>query len=77
VDKFELKHFSSQILPNNPNFLLNCFRFIEEKFFEKYKQYLLIDGHGKSKISQFYVRTNIFPDPNTKEITPIIFFPDL
>jgi hypothetical protein len=76
VDKVELKHFSSQIFPNNPSFLLNCFKFIEKKYLEKYKHYLLIDGHSKSKISQFYVRTNIFPDPVTKEMCPIIFFPD-
>jgi hypothetical protein len=55
VDKVELKHFSSQIFPSNTNFLLNCFKFIEKKFPEKYKHYIVIDGHSKSKISQLYV----------------------
>jgi hypothetical protein len=75
LDLVELRHISLQINPNSPNFLATCFQFLENRFpHVKYKHYIVIDGHAKSLISQFYVRTNIFPDYNN-EITPIIFFP--
>jgi hypothetical protein len=75
IDVVELRHISVQIVPTTPNFLLNCFKLLEKKYPNSYSHYILIDGHGKSKMKQLAVRSNIFPDENN-EIKPMIFFPD-
>jgi hypothetical protein len=76
LDLVELRHISLQMNPSSPNFLALCFKFLENRYpHDKYKHYIVLDGHSKSLISQFYVRTNIFPSEEG-EITPIMFFPD-
>jgi hypothetical protein len=75
IDVVELRHISVQIIPSTPNFLLSCFKFLEKKYPEHYSHYILIDGHGKSKMKQLAIRSNIFPDENNK-MKPLIFFPD-
>ena len=73
LDLTELRHISLQITPNNSTFLQSCFNFLSEKF-PNHSNYVLVDGHYRSKMSQMMVRSNIFPDPNSGEIQPIVFF---
>ena len=73
LDLTELRHISLQITPNNSTFLQSCFNFLTDSF-PNHSNYVLVDGHYRSKMSQMMVRSNIFPDPESGEIRPIIFF---
>jgi len=73
LDLTELRHISMQITPRNSTFLQSCFDFLTEQY-PGLNHYLLVDGHYKNSIPQLFVRTRIFPNPETKEIEPIIFF---
>lgn len=77
LDLTELRNISLQISPHNSTFLQSCFSFLVEKFPSSngLHQYVLVDGHYQSSTPQLFVHSNIFPDPQTKEITPLIFFP--
>jgi hypothetical protein len=75
MEKNELKIISLHLTPNFPSFLESNFEFLLEKFPEAKSHYLLIDGHFRSKIPMFFVRSNIFPD-NLKKFRPIVFFPN-
>lgn len=70
LDQTELRIISCQ-LGKKPSFLLECFKFLHDKFPNDYYPYILISGQPQNK--QFYVRTHIFPNENN-EIKPIIFF---
>jgi hypothetical protein len=72
-EQCELRHISMQITPSCPNFLASCFNFLQ-KYVPTFSQYILIDGHSHSKMSDMHIRSSIFPDSNG-EIKPIIFFP--
>lgn len=72
LDIRELKTLSSQ-LGKNPNFLQDCFDFLTSKF-QNENAYVLVDGHYKSKIKSFFVRSHIFPENG--EFSPIVFFPE-
>jgi hypothetical protein len=76
VEQSELRHISLQITPSCSNFLSSCFKFLQKHFPTKYSQYILIDGHSQSKMSEMHIRSNLFPD-STGEIRPIIFFPNI
>ena len=73
LDLTELRHISLQITPQNSTFLQSCFNFLTDAF-PNHSNYVLVDGHYRSKMSQMMVRSNIFPDPESGEIRPIIFF---
>jgi len=73
LDLTELRHISIQITPNNSTFLQSCFEFLRSKF-GGLNHYLVVDGHFKSPNPELFVRSKIFPNPETKEIEPIIFF---
>jgi hypothetical protein len=75
VEQCELRHVSLQITPSFPNFLSSCFAFLQKYYPTSYSQYILIDGHSQSKMSDMHIRSNIFPDSNS-DIKPIIFFPN-
>lgn len=75
LDVRELKNISDQI-GAHPNFLSKSFEFLL-KTFPKEPTYIVIDGHIKSEMIQMHVRSKILPDPETNEIKPIIFFPDI
>jgi hypothetical protein len=70
LDQTELRIISCQ-LGKKSTFLLECFKFLHEKFPEDLYPYILISGQPQNK--QFYVRTHIFPNANG-EVKPIIFF---
>ena len=75
MEKNELKIISLHLTPNFPSFLESNFEFLLDKFPEAKSHYLLIDGHFRSQIPIFYVRSNIFPD-HAKKFRPIVFFPN-
>ena len=61
---------------NHPNFLTESFDFLHQEYPNE-PAYIVIDGHIKSEMIQMHVRSKILPDPETNEIKPIIFFPDV
>lgn len=73
LDLTELRHISQQITPQNSTFLQSAFNFLADNF-PQHSNYILVDGHYRSQMSQMMVRSNIFPDPESGEIRPIIFF---
>ena len=75
IDQRELLSISSQIA-NAPRFLTANFKFLFEKFPNEPTHYLLIDGHFRSKMSDMWCRSHIFPKEKGGEITPIVFFPN-
>ena len=72
LDIKEIRNVSLQIT-NQPNFLKNSFDFLNKEYPSE-PAYLIIDGHIKSKLKSFFVRSQIFPALDG-EIRPIIFFP--
>ena len=75
IEQRELSTISSQIA-NAPNFFQANFQFLFEKFPNDPSHYLLIDGHSRSKMTNLWCRTHIFPTEKGGEITPIFFFPN-
>jgi len=73
LDLRELKTISSQI-SNNSNFLLDCFKFLMEKFAGN-NAYIVIDGSYQSKMKSMFIRSHVFPSSDGS-IKPIIFFPN-
>lgn len=73
LDIKEIRNVSLQI-SNQPNFLKSCFEFLSKEFPSE-PPYILIDGHIKSKLKTWFVRSHIFPSTDS-EIRPIIFFPE-
>ena len=74
TDLTELRHISTQIVPSSPNFLKSCFDFLMKKFPNDESHYVFVDGHFRSSVPNFFVRSKIFPDEDGV-IRPIIFFP--
>jgi len=72
LDIKEIRNVSLQI-SNQPNFLKECFEFLSKEF-QSEPPYIVIDGHIKSKIKAWFVRSQIFPQSDSI-IRPIIFFP--
>ena len=74
TDLTELRHISTQIVAKSPNFLKSCFDFLMKKFPQDQSHYVFVDGHYRSNVPNFFVRSKIFPDEDGV-IRPIIFFP--
>ena len=74
VDLRELRNISCQIVPNCPSFMQSNFEFLFKKFPNDPSHYILVDGHFRSKMPSFFVRSHIFPDQNGDK-RPIVFFP--
>ena len=72
LDLKEIRNVSLQI-SNQPNFLGESFEFLSKEFSHE-PPYIVIDGHIKSKLKHFFVRSQIFPDSDSI-IRPIFFFP--
>lgn len=70
LDQTELRIISCQ-LGKKSTFLLECFKFLLEKFPNDHFPYILISGQPQNK--DFFIRTHIFPNSD-HEIKPIIFF---
>ena len=74
TDLTELRSISMQIVPKNANFLESCFQFLFRTFPTDESHYILVDGHFRSRVPQFFIRTHLFRDANNVT-RPIIFFP--
>lgn len=74
LDLTEIRTISMQIC-HQPKFLLESFEFLHQKFPSE-PPYIIIDGHGRSELKELFVRSHIFPDPDSKKIKPIFFFPN-
>ena len=74
ADLTELRNISLQIVPRNAGFLESCFQFLFKHFPTDESHYILVDGHFRSKVPQFFIRSQIFPD-DENIVRPIIFFP--
>ena len=74
TDLTELRNISLQIVPRNAGFLESCFQFLFKHFPHDESHYILVDGHFRSKIAQFFIRSQLFPDENGI-VRPIVFFP--
>ena len=74
LDLRELRNISCQIVPNCPSFMQTNFEFLFKKFPKDPSHYIFVDGHFRSKMPSFFVRSHIFPN-DKGETRPIIFFP--
>lgn len=74
TDLTELRSISMQIVPRNANFLESCFQFLFKTFPNDDSHYIFIDGHFRSKVPKFFIRSHLFPDKDNI-VRPIIFFP--
>ncbi|MBM3938633.1 MAG: hypothetical protein FJ333_08295 [Sphingomonadales bacterium] len=74
LDLTEIRNISLKLC-GQPRFLLECFEFLEQKFPEEKRPYILIDGHMGSPLKNLFIQSRIFPLPG-KEIQPIFFTPD-
>ena len=72
LDLKEMRHVSLQI-SNLPNFLTESFNFLNKEFPNE-PAYIIVDGHIKSNLKNFFVRSQIFPG-NDSQVRPIFFFP--
>jgi hypothetical protein len=75
LDLRELRHISTQIVPNCPLFMQSNFNFLHKKFPEDPSHYILVDGHFRNKLPSLFVRSRIFPLEDGL-IKPICFFPN-
>lgn len=72
-DRVLLRTISCQITPENPNFLLQIFKHLEEWDPDNTFNYVLIDANPQSCMRKLNVRSNIFPEKDG-EIRPLCFF---
>ena len=72
LDLKEMRNVSLQI-SNLPNFLSESFDFLNREFPNE-PAYIVIDGHIKSNLKHFFIRSQIFPMSDS-EVRPIFFFP--
>lgn len=72
IELMELRNISTQILVA-PKFLEYNFNYLLKNYPRDPSHYILIDGHGQSKMSHMYCRTHIFPEYPGGEIKPLIF----
>ena len=72
LDLKEMRHVSLQS-SNLPNFLTESFNFLNKEFPNE-PAYIIVDGHIKSNLKNFFVRSQIFPG-NDSQVRPIFFFP--
>ena len=72
LDLKEIRNVSLQI-SNLPTFLSESFDFLNKEFPNE-PAYIIIDGHIKSNLKNFFVRSQIFPCIDS-EVRPIFFFP--
>ena len=72
LDLKEMRNVSLQV-SNQPNFLTESFEFLHQEF-PLEPPYIVIDGHIKSNLKQFFIRSQIFPGPDS-HVRPIFFFP--
>lgn len=75
IEYQELTNISYQI-SGKKKFLSLCFQSLFREFPQDPSHYLLIDGHFRSQLKQFWCRTHIFPKDKGGEIEPIIFYPN-
>ena len=74
TDLTELRNISLQIVPRNAGFLESCFQFLFKHFPNHDSHYILVDGHFRSKIPNFFIRSHLFPAADNV-VRPIVFFP--
>ena len=72
LDLKEMRNVSLQI-SNFPNFLTESFDFLNREFPNE-PAYIIIDGHIKSTLKEYFIRSQIFPAAD-QQIRPIFFFP--
>jgi len=72
-DRILLRTISCQMTPENPNFLLQVFKLLEQYDQSNKFPYVFVDAHSLSSMKQLNVRSNIFPDKDGI-ITPLCFF---
>ena len=76
IEQQQMKKMSLQIA-DSPKFFAANFQFLRKTFPSDPSFYILIDGHSRSQIDDFWCRSKIFPDKIGGEIQPIFFFPNI
>lgn len=72
-DRVLLRAISCQVAPENPNFLLQIFKLLEQYDPHNTFNYVLVDGNPQSVMRKLNVRSNIFPEKDGI-IRPLCFF---